>query len=143
MLNDVWFFDLSALQWIFLHGDGFACSATGIYGQKKVTTIQSYPPTRWQMIMVIDISTQTLYMHGGTNGSLFDDLWAFNIREKTWTWIDGTATLNSLSAYPIANYENMFPSSRRTHSAAVDQHRRFFYIFGGLNSCKFLVICAV
>jgi len=106
-LNDLWEFNPSSKEWIWVNGSsavttaapGALCMA-GVYGTAGTAAAANLPGGRNGAESWIDDSGN-LWLFGGlgcdsngTAGSL-NDLWEFNMASKTWTWQSGS---NSVGA---------------------------------------------
>jgi N-acetylneuraminic acid mutarotase len=106
-LNDLWEFNPSSKEWIWVSGSsavttaapGALCMA-GVYGTAGTAAAANLPGGRNGADSWID-GSGNLWLFGGlgcdsngTAGSL-NDLWEFNMASKTWTWQSGS---NSVGA---------------------------------------------
>jgi N-acetylneuraminic acid mutarotase len=93
MLNDLWKYDLSSQEWIWVSGSNIA-NQNGIYGIKGVPSPFNIPSGRERSICWMD-NNNKFWIFGGldfVNGSfsLKNDLWRYNISTDEWTWISGS-----------------------------------------------------
>ena len=92
-LNDLWEYNISTNQWVFMSGD------SGITYNNSIST------TIWTKGIVIKANTPTaryyancwndnnnnIWLFGGigNNGIALNDLWKYNITNNQWIWING------------------------------------------------------
>lgn len=109
-LNDLWKFDLSLNQWIWMNGDsvsGGLLSVPGVYGTKGSPSLQNKPSGRIDCSGDIDKSGN-LWLFGGIgsttnklNVSRLNDLWKYNIASNIWTWVSGDSILDASGVYGV------------------------------------------
>lgn len=108
-LNDLWEFNPSSKEWIWVSGSNTgnsygSFSESGIYGTQGVASANNVPPPRDSAVSWTD-SSGNFWLFGGegfTSGNasgMFNDLWQFNTTTKEWTWISGSNTTGSAGAY--------------------------------------------
>ena len=68
VFDDLWAFDLSGHTW------------------RELLQTEARPPARGDHVAVLDPASGSLLIHGGqdASGSIFDDLWAFDLSGHTW-----------------------------------------------------------
>lgn len=100
--NDVWGFDLATSTW------------------SQVATSSGPPPARYGTSAIIDEARNRLIIsHGFTTSGRFDDTWALDLANLTWTDITPTGTI---------------PLKRCLHEAVYDAARDRMLLFGGCSS---------
>jgi N-acetylneuraminic acid mutarotase len=145
-LNDLWKFDVSALQWTWMSGGNAvdpvsgACP-TGNYGTLGRAADSNLPPGRKWAMGWTD-TNGNLWLFGGqaadssSNTILFNDLWEFNVGSGQWTWMGGSSTQDAPSGtegsygtkgQPSANN---VPGARHSSVAWTDASGNF-WLFGG------------
>jgi N-acetylneuraminic acid mutarotase len=103
-LNDLWKFNPTNKQWIWMSGSetgGASGGQPGVYGTLGVAATSNVPGGRIGAISWTD-RTGNLWLFGGTNAvsdGCFNDLWVFNPTNKEWTWVSGSSTANASGVY--------------------------------------------
>ncbi len=102
-LNDMWKYDFSAGNWIWMSGDTIV-NQTGVYSDSCAATANNKPGGRQAAVSWLDDVAGIYYVYGGqgynagsTVGQL-NDLWAYDRFTSQWSWIRGTA-INENGAY--------------------------------------------
>ena len=106
-LNDLWKFDPSTFQWVWMGGSSalaYDVNGTGslfepgVYGTQGVSASDNIPGSRQKAATWTD-RAGNLWLFGGKGydaasapGEL-SDLWAFSPATNRWTWIAGSATI--------------------------------------------------
>jgi N-acetylneuraminic acid mutarotase len=100
-LNDLWKFEPSSDQWIWLGGSNSvsctACGLPGTYGNLTVPAQGNMPGARTESLTWTD-TNGNFWMFGGfgvDNIGLecyLDDLWEYNASTNQWAWMDGHST---------------------------------------------------
>ncbi len=99
LLNDVWEFDTSLQQWVWMGGSttvGRNSAQQGIYGTRGTPAAANVPGGRSGASGWVDKSGDLWLFDGlgadanGNQGPL-DDLWEFNPSTLEWTWVDGVS----------------------------------------------------
>lgn len=101
LLNDLWRY--SGNSWTLMAG-----------GAGQGPTARSHHVAVWDADSVI-------WLHGGFDGALKDDLWMFNSRDSSSSWVQ------------VPN-GNPWPSARAHHAAAWDTTNSIMWIHGGYDS---------
>jgi N-acetylneuraminic acid mutarotase len=101
-LNDLWEFNPSTNQWIWMGGSSTVPSSNsgqpGFYGTLGVPAAGNIPGSRWFAANWTD-NSDNLWLFGGqgydANGNNYDlnDLWEFNPTTKQWAWMGGSSTM--------------------------------------------------
>jgi N-acetylneuraminic acid mutarotase len=135
-LNDLWQFNPSANEWIWVSGADTP-NAAGVYGTQGVPSTGNVPGARSSAVSWID-SSGNLWLFGGlgldatgTSGVL-NDLWEFNPTAKTWVWVSGSDVANAAGAYGtegVASAANV-PCGRE-HAAGWIGADGNLWLFGG------------
>jgi N-acetylneuraminic acid mutarotase len=102
-LNDLWEFNTSTKEWVWLGGNStlpipqFPNGAPGVYGTLGTANPGNIPGGRKNAVTWTDINGN-LWLFGGegyatvnslTGNILFNDLWEFKPSTKQWTWMGG------------------------------------------------------
>jgi len=93
-LNDLWKFDTSLEQWIWVGGSK-ELEQFGVYGTKGVPASTNCPGARRYANSWVDASGN-LWLFGGfgfatkARGYFLNDLWKYDVAADMWTWMAGT-----------------------------------------------------
>ena len=138
-LNDLWEFNPTTKEWMWVGGSSVAANAMAVYGTEGTASPNNVPGGRQNSVSWRD-SSGNLWLFGGqgfdstgTLGSL-NDLWEFNPSTKMWTWVSGssTASENGNGVYGTlgtASASNV-PGSR-TYSVSWIDGSGNLWLFGG------------
>lgn len=135
-LNDLWKFDVSNNQWIFVKGSHIP-DDVGIYGSQGVADDSVTPGAISEAASTID-AQGNLWLFGGVETSgVFDrnetnNLWKFNTDTLQWTWISGGSNGTNLSVYGtkgVPDITNMIGERNDAVMCADEQNQ--LWIFGG------------
>lgn len=103
VLNDLWEFTPATGLWTWVGGSS-TVNAVGVYGTESTAAAGNGPGARQASVAWTDASGN-LWLSGGlgydgtgTNGYL-SDVWKFSPATGQWTWLNGSATANSVGAY--------------------------------------------
>ena len=139
-MNDLWKFDISLKQWVYVSGDSIR-NSVGNYGTKGVQSVTNKPRPRLNSVGWSDASGNLWFFGGVTTyqgTAEMNDLWKYNIASNQWTWVSGDSTLDSPSNYGvkgIASSTNK-PGARQNSSAWFDVSGNLF-LFGGQGNSMF------
>ncbi len=96
--NDMWLFDIDLNEWIWMSGSS-ELDDSGHYGLLGIPDTSNLPPARG-VFSVWKNCNDDFFMFGGFNFSQFyNDLWKYNWHTKTFTWISGSSSSNSIGNY--------------------------------------------
>ncbi|GAA4325516.1 Kelch repeat-containing protein [Flaviaesturariibacter amylovorans] len=131
-LNDLWQFQVSTGNWVWMGGSHFR-DAAGNYGQQGVASGSNMPSARTNMMFWRDNAGQ-LWVYGGYNhlSQRTNDLWRYSIATNTWTWMNGSTSGNA----PIVYGAIGIPAATNTPGARAYGHAwtdaaNNLYLFGG------------
>ena len=136
--NELWKFSPTTGVWVLVSGSGGTETtplAFGVYGTKGIPSVNNYPGAREGATTWTD-RDGSFWLFGGHGlgascencfGGFLNDLWKFNPRDSTWTWVSGSSTADSFNA-PVSNVN--LPSSRHNGSSWIDPHGNL-WLFGG------------
>jgi len=136
--NDLWEYEVSSAQWLWVGGSNTAASA-GSYGTAGVAAAGNSPPARTGAASWVD-SAGIFWLFGGaqlnSNGSylaVFNDLWSYNPTTGLWTWVGGSNTPNAVGVYGTqgAAAAGNVPGARSGSSIWLDASGNL-WLFGGL-----------
>ncbi|MBO6587068.1 MAG: T9SS type A sorting domain-containing protein [Gracilimonas sp.] len=102
-LNDMWHYDLSSGQWIWVSGEKTR-NQSGVYGIKGSASAATVPGSRNDAISWVGPDGDLWLMGGfgydvnGNVGSL-NDLWRYDLSSEQWTWESGTDDENQTGVY--------------------------------------------
>ena len=105
-LNDLWEFNPTTKEWTWMSGSSTVPSVdhgqSGVYGTLGSPAASNVPGGREASASWMD-SSGNLWLFGGygadstgTQG-LLNDLWAFSLTAKEWTWMSGSSTVPSMN----------------------------------------------
>jgi hypothetical protein len=105
-MADLWKFDITLGQWIWISGSNINYQGTNpIYGTMSVASSSNNPGYRSGSATWTD-NAGNLWLFGGdaldltgTGSCSKNDIWKYNIATNMWTWTAGTS-----SCYPLATY---------------------------------------
>lgn len=136
VLNDLWVFDLTTLQWAWMSGSDCA-GQVGVYGTKGVSDPLNIPGARSRSASWIDASGK-LWLFGGWGftaiGGNFrlNDLWSFDTATSEWTWVSGTDQYEDGGEYGtkgVPSIQNV-PGARCDSTTWIDASGKL-WLFGG------------
>jgi hypothetical protein len=147
LLNDLWEFDPSTMEWTWVSGSstiGAFGGETGVYGTLGTPAPSNIPGGR-QLSTAWSDKSGSLWLFGGyvlveSNGSAglagFNDLWKFSPSTAEWTWMGGSNTAcqygvqsgvwGTMGTPAVGN----IPSCRFGASGWADSNGNF-WLFGG------------
>lgn len=134
--NDLWKYDVSVNQWIWMKGDS-TNDNVGVYGTIGVAAAANKPGARIGSVSWTDASG-ILWLYGGFGfhtagvGGYFNDLWKYDPSTNNWTWVKGDNTGNNVGVYGtqgVANAANK-PGGRYASVSWIDISGRL-WLFGG------------
>ncbi len=102
-LNDVWTFSPSTKEWTWVAG-AQAANGAGVYGTLNTPSSSNLPGPRAGASVVHD-TDGNVWLFGGqgydanTNQGYLDDLWEYNITNKTWQYVSGSTVVNPYGVY--------------------------------------------
>ena len=135
-LNDLWEFSPTTKEWTWVGGSNTA-GAPGVYGTQGVASAANTPGAGYGVRSWTD-SSGNLWLFGGyrvdVNGSpgYLSDLWEFNPTAKTWTWVSGSNTVNTVGFYGTLGVSSPsnFPGARANSVSWIDSSNNL-WLFGG------------
>ncbi len=142
-LNDVWMYDPNpgsafSGNWAFMKGTSLR-NEEGVFGMQGEPATANRPPNLSGAVGWADASGN-LWLFGGLFypdvgspiPSKRNDLWRFDIENRRWTWMKGTAVTNAAGVYgTMGNGTNSTrPGARFVAHAWTDAQGRF-WLFGG------------
>jgi acid phosphatase type 7 len=92
--NDLWSFDNTNYQWTWQSGSNQP-NESGVFGQIGVSSTQNVIGNKTGAMMWAD-DNGNLWIYGGLGYReglqlIGNDLWKYNIQNKTWTWMNGSS----------------------------------------------------
>jgi hypothetical protein len=143
-LNDLWQYDSTLQQWIWVSG-GTSPNAPGVYGTPGVASPTNLPGGRSSHAScAIDADavlppaqSDRLCVFGGSGygiggpSGLLNDLWMFD--GTNWTWVSGTPVVNQPGVYGTLNLPEPanHPGARRGAVMWCDPGTHALWLFGG------------
>ena len=133
-MNDLWKFDPSTGIWSWVSGADHP-AGTRSQGQLGIPDPTNNPGTRLAASMWADESGN-LWLFGGANNDISNDLWRFDTNTRIWTWMGGAPVTDSASQASHGTYDppgttlTNYPTSRYHASAWTDALGNL-WLFGG------------
>jgi N-acetylneuraminic acid mutarotase len=135
-LNDLWEFNPTSKTWTWMSGSSTG-GATGVYGTQGVPAAANVPGAKIWSVSWID-GSGNLWLFGGQgydsagNEGFLNDLWEFNPKGKTWTWMSGGDAGSQPGIYGTqgAPAAANVPGSRSSAVSWIDGSGNF-WLFGG------------
>ncbi|BAM80407.1 similar to hedgehog protein [Cyanidioschyzon merolae strain 10D] len=120
--------------WTWIGGSN-STGSSGSYGVQGVPNTSNVPPARYGAVFWTG-ADGVLWLFGGGSDlrDVFGDLWNYNLSTFSWTWVGGSASLNSAGVYGsrgVPNKSNHPPS--RTQSAGWSDSYGNLWLYGGWN----------
>ncbi len=117
-LSDLWKYDISTGNWVWVSGST-SVNLNGVFGTQGVASTSNLPGAREVASMISDYNGN-LYIQGGYGNSsnsvgYLNDLWRYNIANNTWVFLKGTSSgANNLGVYGTqgTSSANNYPGSR-------------------------------
>jgi len=140
LLNDLWMYDKTNKVWIWISGADTQ-NQTGIYGTKGISSPDNLPGARRSAFGWVD-ERNDLWLSGGysigVNGENYlNDLWKFNLKNKTWVWLGGSDQLDKNGNYGVKGTADSGNILGGRESAAVwHQNSNNILVFGGFGVDK-------
>ena len=132
-LNDLWMFNPTSGMWTWVSGSatlGANGIQPGVWGTQGVPAPSNVPSGREASVSWID-SSGNLWLFGGYGADVtgvwhgLNDLWEFNPKNNTWTWIGGTDEADEPGTY--GNGRNSIAEQyprRKARGRRLDRSRR-------------------
>ena len=129
-LNDLWKFNIASGQWTWMSGSNVG-GQVGTYGTLGVAAAANVPGARGNAISWTD-SIGNLWLFGGNSGgTLFGDLWKYNIAAGQWTWMNGSKLTDQPGTYGTLGAPGTgLPGSRPAAGSWIDASGNL-WLFGG------------
>ena len=111
LMNDLWKYDVTANQWIWMMGSN-SIGAAGNYGTQHVAAPTNMPGARHYTKVCKD-NSGNIWLFGGEgygSGAVagrLSDLWKFNPVTTQWTWVSGNNGLNQNGVYGTLGSPNI------------------------------------
>lgn len=136
-LNDLWKYDITSSQWVWMKGDK-TTNFSGVYGGIGISSPSNKPGSRAGSVSWTDLNGD-LWLFGGSGydkdfsqGDL-NDLWKYNINNNEWIWMKGGDIVNQSGIYNSQNISSNdgTPGSRSGATGCLDASG-FLWLFGGI-----------
>lgn len=161
-LNDLWSFSLTSKEWIWIGGSN-SVNVISYYQKTRVSFyfVPTCPGGRYGSSMAVDVISQKLFIFGGlglaTSSSYgnncieyfsnyltiyskghLNDLFAFDLQTKSWTFVGGNQTTNQPGLYGTRGVPspNNWPGSRGFHGIAHDYQNQKIYLLAGFGCAR-------
>ncbi|MBP9742062.1 MAG: hypothetical protein KBD37_01750 [Burkholderiales bacterium] len=136
LLNDLWKYDISIKQWIWVGGTNLL-NQSSIYGIQGVSSSNNIPGGRAYTMSLMESSGIVLLFGGSgfaTNGQAgyLNDIWQYDSINNQWAWIGGSTNVNQSG---VDNTQGSFSSTNlpggRSTIGWVDKKNNHLWLFGG------------
>lgn len=129
--NALWKFNVSTNEWTWMKGSNIG-GQPGVYGTQGVASPSNLPGSRWECVASWTDNNDNLWLFGGFNAALYNDLWRYSIANNEWTWMKGSQTPNQPGVYGIQGVEGPLntPGCRMSYSRWKDNNGNL-WLFGG------------
>ncbi len=135
-LNDLWKYNPSTNEWIWINGDSLV-NKKSTYGTIGVVSQGNKPGARKNSITWTD-NANNLWLFGGYGYSssstvgILNDLWKYNISTNQWTWVKGDTITNAAGLYGTkgTSSPNKKPGARHLSVGWADTQGNL-WLFGG------------
>ena len=133
--NDLWKYNPRNNVWTWV-GGSTDINQPGVYGTKGVPSQSNVPGSRAGTGCWTDREDNLWLMGGWARGfTAFGDLWKYNPRDNTWTWVGGSSKPNEQGTYDSWWYPP-YPGARAGAAHWTDQEGNF-WLMGGENANRF------
>jgi hypothetical protein len=143
ILNDLWQFNTTTKQWVWMSGGGTTgiANQAGTYGTQTTAAAANVPGARWGSVGWVNPDGD-LFFFGGwgygastTQGTGFlNDIWEFDHTLKQWTWWKGSSGVNQQGAYVSTAgvpFVNNVVGARRGAALWQPDSSGYVWVFGG------------
>jgi len=115
-------------EWTWMNG---AATTAGVFGIQGVPSPLNHPPSLYEACEFTD-KQGNLWLFGG-DGSLYGDLWKFDVVTFEWTWMGGPATPQACGNYGIKGVPaaTNWPGSHAYGAYTFVDTTGNFWLFGG------------
>ncbi len=131
-LNDIWRYDLSINEWVWLKGTP-SVTTSPVYGTQGISSSLNNPGGRYGDAIWKD-ATNNIWVFGGNlyNIGESSDLWKYNPSINEWTWIKGPNIGGQIGVYGIKGISTSTnnPGARYCQIFWKDKPGNF-WLFGG------------
>lgn len=135
-LNDLWKFDISIKQWVWIKGSPIK-NPNPKYGYQGISSTSNTPGGMTANVTWVDLNGD-LWLLGGSgidsvnSAQVLNELWKYTISTNEWTWMKGSKIGGQLSIYgtqTIPNNSNC-PGGRNLSVGWTDNNGNL-WLFGG------------
>lgn len=142
-LNDLWKFNTTTKQWVWMSGGGTTgiANQAGTYGTQTAAAAGNVPGSRWGAVGWVNPDGDLFffggwgYGAGSTQGTGFlNDIWEYDHTSGQWTWWKGSSGVNQQGAYvSIAGvpFVNNVVGARRGAALWQPDSNGDVWVFGG------------
>ncbi len=151
VLNDLWEYNISTKQWVWVSGSNLA-NSTGVYGSQATSNLSTgaatnVPGSRWGAAAWSDSNSNLWFFGGwgyGTTATdptgFLDDIWEYQQSSGQWIWWKGISNVNQNSVFatiplPFADgvpfINNVIGGRRGSAFWPKPDSQGFVWLFGG------------
>jgi PKD repeat protein len=129
--SDLWKYDIALNEWTWMKGPN-TTGNVGVYGTQGVPGPSNNPGGRWECAGSWTDNAGDLWLFGGYNGAMWNDLWRYNIATSEWTWMKGDAFAGGAPTYGTITVEAAAntPGARGSYSRWKDTAGNL-WLYGG------------
>jgi PKD repeat protein len=133
--SDLWKYNPSTNEWVWVHGPGGALNMPAVYGTQGVPSPANLPGGRgWAPSSWVD-NNNNLWMFAGCDQGTADmnNLWMYNISTNEWTWMKGANFSGSPGNPGIIGVPSITnePSARHESTCSWIDGSGDLWMFGG------------
>jgi len=133
LLNDLWKFNTTSKQWVWISGSSQVLDPTGVYGTQGTAAAANVPGGRTNAVSYADTSGN-LWLFGGQDlvSTARNDLWEYNTSAGQWVWVNGTNTADASSYYgTLGTVADTNDVGARTQASGWTDKSGNFWLYGG------------
>jgi PKD repeat protein len=130
--GDVWKYNPSINQWVWMKGTGVMNSPVN-YGAQGIPSPTNDPGSRsWGAATWVD-NTGNFWMFGGSATGVYADLWKYEPSTNNWTWMKGPQGFGNTGVYGIQGIPDPanYPPCRYESAATWTDNANNLWLFGG------------
>jgi len=143
VLNDLWKFNTTTKQWVWVSGGGATgiANQAGTYGTQTTAAAGNIPGSRWGAVGWLNPDGDLFFFGGWGYGSsstqgtgFLNDIWEYDHTSGQWTWWKGSSGVNQQGSYiSIAGvpFVNNVVGARRGAALWQPDSNGYVWVFGG------------
>lgn len=135
--NDLWRYNLTTYEYVWLTGSNALGSSVGVYGTKGVASTTNTPGSRYGGATWVDTNGD-LWLFGGygvgnttiSGSGNLQDLWKYSPTTNKWMWVSGSNAVSQFGIYSSTPSVSNTPGPRNNAVTWVDNIGNL-WLFGG------------